>query len=106
MKKYLSKLSSKSIFRFVLAILCVGFSMQASASHFRYGYISWSRDAINPLKIHFKVTQAWRRGFDYRQYLASNPPPPTVLASSPAVGNQINFNGNFPLNFGDGFTAN
>jgi len=88
----------RSILKSVFAFLLCSFTLTAFATHFRYGNISWSVDAVNPRKIHFKVTEAWRRGFNWTQYSGSN-----VL--NPVTGNVINFANNFPFNFGDGTSA-
>src|SRR4051812_16756842 len=82
----------------VLFMICF-FSFKSQATHFRYGNLSWSRDIVNPLKINFKLTESWRRGFPWNQYEASNP-------LNPVTGQQISFNGNFPLNLGDGASVN
>jgi hypothetical protein len=76
-------------------------SSHVFATHFRYGNITWSRDALNPLKIHFKVTQAWRRGFPYQSYNPTNPSSANIN-----VGSVIDFGSNYPLNFGDGTSTN
>ena len=36
------------------------FAADGYASHFRYGTMSWTRDAANPLQVTFNVTEAWR----------------------------------------------
>jgi hypothetical protein len=98
MKKNLS-LFWPALLKSVLALFIMLSSFQVFATHFRYANITWNRDAVNPLKIHFTVTEAWRRGFAWNTYFAGNPVPPNV-------GNTINFGGNFPLNFGDASSAN
>src|SRR5437016_600761 len=98
MKKFLLNRSYKKLSRFILAILFLGFSMQLYATHFRYGYWSWSKDPtyVGPgFKINFKLTESWRRGFPWNQYAVGNAVPPNV-------GNIIDFGGNFPISFGDG----
>src|SRR4051812_46187023 len=76
------------IFRsfFVLgALILLGF--QASASHFRYGNITWQHTA-NANEIQFTVTQAWRSSY---------------FGATPTVGNPIT---SFTdLDFGDGNTT-
>ncbi|MBS1645523.1 MAG: SprB repeat-containing protein, partial [Bacteroidetes bacterium] len=86
----------------VIVLLLLLSSLLAEATHFRYGYISWSRDRTYSgpgYKIDFKVTESWRRGFPWNGYYSGN-----VL--NPGVGDSINFGGNFPFRFGDGASAN
>ena len=99
MKKIYTKKVLKGILKttFLLMIICI--CGRVSATHFRYGNLTWSRDIVNPLKIQFKLTESWRRGFYWLNYSSTN-----VL--NPVPGNVINFSNNFPLNFGDGTSEN
>ena len=48
---------------------------EASASHFRYGTMSWTRSQANPLQVTFNITEAWRAAA------------PDTLTFSSAAGN-------------------
>ena len=52
---------------FKICLLLVSLLMlqpeEATATHFRYGNITWERVAGQPYQIRFRVTQAWRRSF-------------------------------------------
>jgi hypothetical protein len=43
---------------FLLAILILGFTTAAQASHFRYGNVSWRWVSGNT--VEFKISQSWR----------------------------------------------
>lgn len=54
--KKFSKFSTLAISAAVLTFAAV----EAHASHFRYGTMSWTRSQTNPLEVTFSVTEAWR----------------------------------------------
>src|SRR5258706_1965156 len=87
----------KSLVKIFLVILFMNISINADATHFRYGNLTWSRVSGNTIR--FKLTESWRRGYPWNGYLSTNP-------LNPNPGQIINFNGNFPLNFGDGTFVN
>lgn len=81
---------------FLLAMVC---GLQASATHFRYGNITWQHDATYTgpgYKIIFKVTESWRRGFQWYSYGFQD-----FGTGVPNVGDTIRFYSNFMVNFGD-----
>ncbi|KAA5539547.1 T9SS type A sorting domain-containing protein [Adhaeribacter rhizoryzae] len=82
-----SALRLKALYSFAIALtlmLFIGVS-SASASHFRYGNISWR--VVGPQTVEFKVSQAFRRSYFFG-------------AGQPAVGSTMTPDVNF--SFGDG----
>lgn len=57
--KKFSKFATLAVSAAVLTFAAV----EANASHFRYGTMNWTRDAVNPLQVTFNVTEAWRASF-------------------------------------------
>ncbi|CAN0486560.1 unnamed protein product, partial [Discosporangium mesarthrocarpum] len=54
--KKFSKFATFAVSAAVLSFAAV----EAHASHFRYGTMSWTRSQTNPLEVTFSVTEAWR----------------------------------------------
>ena len=48
--------------QYLLLLLCLGFALPASASHFRAGQITWTvPNPVNaPLTVLFTVSESWR----------------------------------------------
>ncbi|MDQ3019904.1 MAG: T9SS type A sorting domain-containing protein [Bacteroidota bacterium] len=86
--KTFSKLSITFFSLAIIAILSMCFSNEASASHFRYGHLTFTRDPQNCNIVTFTLTNAFRRN----GYAPNN-----------NVGNQFTESiGNTSLIFGDG----
>lgn len=90
MKKNYSFKTATKIFRtliFATAVLLSTFSL--SASHFRYGSITWSKVTGSTNQVKFVTTQSWRTS--------------AFFGTQPAIGSIVNTG---PMSFGDGGTAN
>ena len=57
---FTSKKFSKIATIAVSAAVMTFAAMEANASHFRYGTMSWTRSQANPLEVTFNITEAWR----------------------------------------------
>lgn len=53
------KFSKFATFAVSAAVLTFA-AVEAHASHFRYGTMSWTRSQANPLEVTFNITEAWR----------------------------------------------
>lgn len=86
---------AKRTFRFVffafLSLTCLLATKDATATHFRYGTMTWERVTAGPPNtVKFTMNTAWRRSFGW--------------GVTPNIGTVITGTG-YVLNFGDGGTA-
>lgn len=59
MGKKFTKIATMAVSAAILTFAVV----EAQATHFRYGTMSWTRSQANPLQVTFSVTEAWRATF-------------------------------------------